>query len=158
MVSFDFIGIAIGIAIGIGRGLKTSISIPIPISIWIFLIEKSPAQPTFLLLLQQGEWKRPLARRFRGPYTGRMDEQQTPTLGTIEVDLFSRDVDDPEHPEAARFHRLLEEVAADYGCELVSFSVKRGTVAFAFDDDVLTADILRELEMDYGEGEGEPPA
>ena len=87
-----------------------------------------------------------------------MDEQQTRPVGIIEVDLFSEDVDDPEHPEAARFRRLLEEVAADYGCELVSFSVDRGTVAFAFDDDVLTADILREMEMEYGEEEGEPPA
>lgn len=98
----------------------------------------------------------PLCIPSAGPILGSMDEQESQTIGTIEVDLFSQDVDDPEHPEAVRFRGLLETVATDYGCRLVAFSVHRGTVAFAFDDDVLTADILRELEMDYG-GEEEGP-
>jgi len=100
---------------------------------------------------------RPLVHRFCGFYTGHMDEQETPS-GIIEVDLFSKDMDDPDHPEVVRFRRLLEDVAADYGCSLVSFSVNQGTVSFGFDDDVLTADILRELEMDYGKEGRHPPA
>lgn len=107
--------------------------------------------PVFTFLSQ----KRPLVHRFLGFYTETMDEPKTPSVGIIEVDLFSEDVDDPEHPEAVQFRRLLEDVAEDYGCSLVLFSVDRGTVSFGFDDDVLTADILRELEMDYGEEEGE---
>ncbi len=77
------------------------------------------------------------------------DHRSNPT-GAIEVDLFSEDVDGPDHPEAIRFRRLLEDVAMDYDCTLVRFEVQRGTVTFAFDDDVLTAEIIRELEMDYG--------
>jgi len=79
-----------------------------------------------------------------------MDEQQNQTSGVIEVDLFPEDVNRFDHPQALEFRALLEEVAADYGCSLVAFEVRQGTVVFAFDDDVLTAEILRELEMDYG--------
>lgn len=67
------------------------------------------------------------------------------------MDLFSQDVDDVRHPKAMEFRKVLEDVAEYYGCELVDFGVERGTVFFAFDDDVLTAEILRELEMDYGD-------
>ncbi len=80
-----------------------------------------------------------------------MNDNPAGPLGAIEVDLFPEEVDGPDHPEALRFQALLEQVADDYGCSLVWFQVHRGTVAFAFDDDVLTADVLRELEMDYGE-------
>jgi len=80
-----------------------------------------------------------------------MTEQQTTPSGVIEVDLFPKDVNRLDHPQALEFKMLLEEVAADYGCSLVTFEVRRGTVVFAFDDDVLTAEILRELEMDYGD-------
>ncbi len=79
-----------------------------------------------------------------------MPERRSIPAGAIEVDLFSEEVDGPDHPEALRFRRLLEEVAEDYDCNLVRFEVQRGTVIFAFDDDVLTAEIIRELEMDYG--------
>ena len=76
-----------------------------------------------------------------------MNEQP---IGAIEVDLFPEEVDSPDHPEALRFQALLEQVADDYDCNLVWFQVHKGTVSFAFDDDVLTAEVLRELEMDYG--------
>jgi hypothetical protein len=66
-------------------------------------------------------------------------------MGIIEVDLFSEDVDSPHHPDAMRFRALLEDVAAEYGCELVSFQVEGGTVSFAFDDDELTAEVLKIL-------------
>ncbi|MFO7785727.1 MAG: hypothetical protein ACQET7_06540 [Thermodesulfobacteriota bacterium] len=79
-----------------------------------------------------------------------MSERRSNPTGAIEVDLFSEDVDGPDHPEAVRFHRLLEEVAKGYDCNLLRFEVQRGTVTFAFDDDVLTAEIIRELEMEYG--------
>ncbi len=74
----------------------------------------------------------------------------TNPFGTIEVDLFSEDVDDLKHPAVQSFRELLEAVADDNGCLLIEFSIKKGTVSFAFDDDVLTAEILRELETDYG--------
>ena len=80
-----------------------------------------------------------------------MTGDPTAPTGTIEVDLFPEEVDRSDHPTALAFRSLLEEVAEDYGCNLVSFDVRQGTVAFAFDDDILTADILRELEMDYGD-------
>ena len=66
-------------------------------------------------------------------------------LGIIEVDLFSEEVDSEDHPEAAQFKEMLEEAASDHGCELVTFEVKKGTVSFSFDDDVLTAKILNIL-------------
>jgi hypothetical protein len=81
----------------------------------------------------------------------RMNNSDTNPFGTIEVDLFPQDIDDFGHPDVQGFKELLEEVAEDYGCMLIEFSIHKGTVCFAFDDDVLTADILRELEMEYGD-------
>lgn len=69
-------------------------------------------------------------------------------MGAIEVDLFSQDVDTADHPDAVRFRELLEEVAEEYRCRLVSFEVERGTVSFSFDDDVLTAEILKILQIE----------
>jgi hypothetical protein len=65
--------------------------------------------------------------------------------GIIEVDLFSAEVDSEDHPAASQFKEMLEEAASDYGCELVTFEVKKGTVSFSFDDDILTAKILTML-------------
>ena len=67
-------------------------------------------------------------------------------MGIIEVDLFSEDVDSPEQPEVVRFRKLLEKVADDYQCALLSFDINRGTVSFSFDDERLTADILSILQ------------
>jgi hypothetical protein len=67
--------------------------------------------------------------------------------GIIEVDLFSEEVDSEDHPEAAQFKEMLEEAAGDYGCELLTFEVKKGTVSFSFDDDILTAKILTMLRQ-----------
>ncbi len=69
-------------------------------------------------------------------------------MGFIEVDLFSKDVDSADHPQAIHFRGLLEEVAEDYRCRLVSFEVEKGTVTFSFDDDGLTAEILKILQID----------
>jgi hypothetical protein len=66
-------------------------------------------------------------------------------MGIIEVDVFSEDVNSLDHPKAIRFKRLLEGVAAEYHCGLLSFSVQHGTVSFSFDDDLLTAKILKML-------------
>lgn len=65
--------------------------------------------------------------------------------GVIEVDLFSEDVDSPDHPEAVRFRNLLESVAAEYECRLLSFEVEEGTASFSFNNDELTAEILKVL-------------
>ncbi len=67
-------------------------------------------------------------------------------MGVIEVEMFSEDVDDPEHPVAESFKELLEEVAEEYECRLQSFEVSHGTVSFSFDSDELTANILKILE------------
>ena len=67
-------------------------------------------------------------------------------MGIIEVDLFSEDVDSLDHPEVVKFRKLLEEVADDYDCNLISFNVDHGTVSFSFDNDVLDAEILRILQ------------
>ncbi|PKN62962.1 MAG: hypothetical protein CVU57_21645 [Deltaproteobacteria bacterium HGW-Deltaproteobacteria-15] len=69
-------------------------------------------------------------------------------MGSIEVDLFSKDVNSADHPQAIHFRGLLEEVAEDYRCRLVSFEVENGTVTFSFDDDGLTAEILRILQIE----------
>jgi hypothetical protein len=66
--------------------------------------------------------------------------------GIIEVDLFPRDVDSADHPEARKFKKLLKDVAKEYGCKLTSFEVEHGTASFSFDSDVLVAEILRILE------------
>jgi len=66
-------------------------------------------------------------------------------MGIIEVDMFSKDVDSPEHPVADSFRELLQEVAQQYGCRLTSFDVEHGTAMFSFDDDALTAEILKIL-------------
>ena len=66
--------------------------------------------------------------------------------GFIEVDLFSKEVEDVNHPEASRFKRLLEEVAAQYKCNLTFFDVNEGTVTFSFDSDELTAEVVGLLQ------------
>ena len=69
-------------------------------------------------------------------------------MGVIEVDLFSEDVDTPDHPEAINFRDLLETVADEYECSLLTFEVERGTVAFSFDSDELTSKILKILQTE----------
>jgi hypothetical protein len=68
------------------------------------------------------------------------------STGVIEVDLFSEEVDSPTHPQAGKFKKLLEQVAREYRCRLTSFDVEHGTVSFSFDDDALTAEILKVLQ------------
>jgi len=69
-------------------------------------------------------------------------------MSVIEVDMFSQDVDSPEHPVAESFKELLEEVAGQFDCCLLSFEVNRGTISFSFDSDELTAEILKMFEDD----------
>lgn len=71
--------------------------------------------------------------------------KKTIPSGIIEVDLFSGEVDSEDHPQASQFKEMLEEAASDHGCELMSFEVRKGTISFSFDDDVLTAKILNML-------------
>jgi hypothetical protein len=71
-------------------------------------------------------------------------------MGVFEVDLFSKDVDSPYHPEAVTFRELLEEVAEEFGCHLLSFNVDQGTVSFSYDSEELTAKILKILEDRQG--------
>lgn len=67
-------------------------------------------------------------------------------MGMFEVDLFSEEVNSADHPEAREFKKVLEAVARDFHCKLLSFEVERGTVSFIFDSDELNAEILRVLE------------
>lgn len=69
-------------------------------------------------------------------------------MGIIEVDMFSQDVSDPQHPVAESFRELLVEVADQYGCNLMSFSVQKGIVSFSFDSDELMADIIKILRIE----------
>lgn len=73
------------------------------------------------------------------------------SCGFIEVDLFSKEVEDVNHPEALRFKRLLEEVAAQYKCDLTFFDVNEGTVTFSFDSDELMAEVVGLLQEKNGE-------
>ena len=69
-------------------------------------------------------------------------------MSTIEVDIFQEDVDNPDHPIAESFKKLLEEVAEQYRCHLMTFEMKKGTATFSFDNDLLTADILKILAVE----------
>jgi len=80
--------------------------------------------------------------------------KQNMSDGIIEVDLFSRDVDSADHPEARKFKKLLKVVAKEYRCKLTSFDVEQGTVSFSFDSDVLVAEILRVLETQHEDDAG----
>jgi len=66
--------------------------------------------------------------------------------GVIEVDLFDEDVSSQDHPEVVRFKEVLQKVAEEYHCRLISFEVEAGTVSFALDSDELTAKILQLLQ------------
>jgi hypothetical protein len=74
-------------------------------------------------------------------------------MGIIEVDLFSEDVNSLGHPEVVKFKEVLEEVAEDFHCRVTSFDIDHGTVSFTFDDDTLTAEVLRVLELEVGKDE-----
>lgn len=69
-------------------------------------------------------------------------------MGIIEVDMFDREVNDPHHPVADSFRELLLDVAEQYDCNLLSFSVQNGVVSFSFDSDELTAEIINILQID----------
>ena len=77
---------------------------------------------------------------------GREKEKAYGNTGIIEVDMFLEDVDSPDHPEAATLKLLLEQVADEYGCRLMSFDMRRGTASFSFDSDLLTAEIIKILQ------------
>ena len=67
-------------------------------------------------------------------------------MGMFEVDLFPEEVNSADHPEARKLRKVLEAVARDFQCELLSFEVDHGTVSFVFDSEELNAEILRVLE------------
>jgi hypothetical protein len=67
-------------------------------------------------------------------------------MGMFEVDLFPEEVNSTDHPQAREFRKVLEAVATDFQCRLLSFEVAHGTVSFVFDSDDLNAEILRVLE------------
>ncbi|MBN2059975.1 MAG: hypothetical protein JW882_06105 [Deltaproteobacteria bacterium] len=71
-------------------------------------------------------------------------------MGVFDIDIFSEDVDSVENPLAENFRVLLEEVAEQYGCRLLSFEIHKGTVSFSFDSDKLTADIINILSKKEG--------
>ena len=68
-------------------------------------------------------------------------------MGVIEVDMFPEDVTSLDHPEVVKFRLLLEQVADDHDCNLLSFEIDKGTVSFSFDSDELTADTLKALNQ-----------
>jgi hypothetical protein len=62
--------------------------------------------------------------------------------GFFEVDLFPSEVNGVDHPYASQFKDMLESVAEQYECKLISFEVRKGTAIFSFDSDELNAEIL----------------
>ena len=68
--------------------------------------------------------------------------------GFIEVDLFPEDVNTLHHPDVIHFKKMLLEVAEEYDCFLAFFEIDHGTVTFSFDNDELTAEILKILQND----------
>ena len=69
-------------------------------------------------------------------------------MGVIEVDLFSPDVDDLDHPAVDQFKEMLELTAEEYHCKLLTFNIQQGTVSFSFDSDELTAKILKNRQLE----------
>lgn len=69
-------------------------------------------------------------------------------MGMIEVDLFADDVDSEDHPEVKKVKTLLEAVAVEFDSKLLAFEVIQGTVAFSFDNDELTAKVLKLLRSE----------
>ncbi len=67
-------------------------------------------------------------------------------MGIIEVDMFSEDVNTLDHPKVIELKKVLEEVADEYDCHLLSFDIHHGTVSFSFDSDELTAEIFQVLQ------------
>ena len=67
--------------------------------------------------------------------------------GCFEVDLFPSEVDSIDHPYVSQFKDILELVAEQYHCRLISFEVKEGTVMFSFDSDELNDEILALLKQ-----------
>jgi hypothetical protein len=72
--------------------------------------------------------------------------QGTVIMGMFEVDLFPEEVNSTHHPRAREFKKVLEAVANDFRCKLLSFEVDHGTVSFVFDSDELNAEIIKVLE------------
>lgn len=70
------------------------------------------------------------------------------TSGLFEVEMFPAEVDSVDHPYAAQFKEMLEEVALSYNCRLLRFDVHKGTTTFAFDSDALNAEVARILQRD----------
>ena len=69
-------------------------------------------------------------------------------MGIIEIDMFSPDVTGSQHPVAESFRDLLDEVAEQYECKLMTFEVHKGVVSFSFDNEELMADIINILRTD----------
>lgn len=76
-------------------------------------------------------------------------------MGSIEIDLFPKDVNSLSHPYVEQFRELLEEAAAEYGCSLLTFEIDHGTVSFSFDSDEMTAKILKMLQTEKSDGADE---
>ena len=74
------------------------------------------------------------------------------STGVFEVDLFPKEVNSTNHPYATQLREILEDVAREHDCNLLSFEVQEGTVSFSFDNDLLTAKII-ELLKDTCESE-----
>jgi len=75
-------------------------------------------------------------------------KKMSESSGVIEVDMFSEDVDSPDHDQAVQFKKMLEAVAEAYDCRLLHFEIDHGTVSFSFDSDDLMARILKILRDD----------
>ncbi|MEJ2589063.1 MAG: hypothetical protein P8165_16110 [Deltaproteobacteria bacterium] len=92
---------------------------------------------------KEGGKEKDVPRKKKSPATRTSD---TEPFGAFEVQMFPSHVDSPSHPYADQLKEMLEEVAGEYGCRLLSFGVRKGTVTFSFDSDALNADILRIIQ------------
>lgn len=70
------------------------------------------------------------------------------SYGIIEVDMFPEEVNSLDHPYVIQFKEMLEEVAEEYECDLITFEIEHGTVMFSFDSEELTLKILKILQND----------
>ncbi len=68
--------------------------------------------------------------------------------GSFEIELFPSEVDALDHPFVTQFREILEDLAEQYRCSLTAFSIEKGTVSFAFDNEEITAEIVKLLRND----------
>ncbi len=69
---------------------------------------------------------------------------------TTALNLFSPSVNSIHDEPVKEFKNILDELAKAYGCKLVNFAIKKGTIISSFDNKDVVRDILVDIEQITG--------